>query len=229
MHFAIQAVLRALTVAGLGLGLILGSQPAQALQAGKDYVEIPPQPVETRSKVELIEFFWYRCPHCAHLEPELQSWLKKLPKNVQFKRQPAILNDGWVPLTRAYYALEALGLVDELHAEVFHAIHDQGIDLNDPDTFFEWAEGKGVDRKRMENAYNSFAVATKVARARQVARNYRLNGVPAFVVNGRYVTSAYITGGHPQLFAALDGLIAQEQQKLAKGRASPASPAAGIR
>lgn len=226
MHRVKHTISRALVLAGLGLGLALGAPAALALEAGKDYVEIPPQPVETRGKVEVIEFFWYRCPHCAHLEPELQAWLKKLPKNVQFKRQATALNDGWVPLTRAYYALEALGLVDKLHAQVFHAIHDQGIDLNDPDTFFEWAEGKGVERKRLEAAYNSFGVAAKVSRAKQVARGYRLNGVPAFVVNGRYVTSAYITGGHPQLFAALDGLIAQEQKKLAKGRATPA---AGIR
>lgn len=218
MYSMQHGIKRALAGVCLSLGLGLAALPALAVEAGKDYVEIPPQPVETRSKVEVIEFFWYRCPHCADLEHDLQAWVKKLPKNVQFKRQATALNDGWLPLTRAYYALEALGLVDRLHAEVFRAIHSQGIDLNDPDTFFEWAEGKGVDRKRLENAYKSFAVATKVARARQVARNYRLNGVPAFVVNGRYVTSAYITGGHPQLFAALDGLIAQEQKKLAKGR-----------
>lgn len=208
----------AATLAAVSLGLSLATTPALALEAGKDYVEIPPQPVETRSKVEVIEFFWYRCPHCAHLEAEVQDWVKKLPKDVQFKRQPAVLNDGWLPLTRAYYALEALGLVDKLHAEAFHAIHNQGIDLNDPDTFFEWAEGKGVDRKRLESAYKSFAVATKTARAKQLTRAYRLTGVPAFVVNGRYMTSAYITGGHPQLFAALNGLIAMQQQKLAKGR-----------
>lgn len=218
MYSMQHGIKRALAGVCLSLGLGLAALPALAVEAGKDYVEIPPQPVETRSKVEVIEFFWYRCPHCADLEHDLQAWVKKLPKNVQFKRQATALNDGWLPLTRAYYALEALGLVDRLHAEVFRAIHSQGIDLNDPDTFFEWAEGKGVDRKRLENAYKSFAVATKVARARQVARNYRLNGVPAFVVNGRYVSSAYITGGHPQLFAALDGLIAQEQKKLAKGR-----------
>jgi thiol:disulfide interchange protein DsbA len=216
MYTMQHGIKRALAGACLSLGLGLAALPALAVEAGKDYVEIPPQPVETRTKVEVIEFFWYRCPHCAQLEPDLQAWLKKLPRNVQFKRQPAALNDGWLPLTRAYFALEALGLVDKLHAQVFHAIHDQGIDLNDPDTFFEWAEGKGVNRKRLENAYKSFAVATKASRAKQVAQSYRLSGVPAFVVNGRYVTSAYITGGHPQLFAALDGLIAREQIKLAK-------------
>lgn len=211
---------RALAAALLAtsLGLSLAANPALALEAGKDYVDIPPQPVETRSKVEVIEFFWYRCSHCASLEPELNAWVKKLPKHVQFKRQPAVLNEGWQSLARAYYALESLDLVDRLHGEVFHAIHNQGIDLNDPDTFFEWAEGKGVDRKRLEAAYKSFAVATKTARAKQLSRGYRLTGVPAFVVNGRYMTSAYITGGHPQLFAALDALVAREQQKLAKAR-----------
>lgn len=209
-------LIRNLAAGCLALTLGWAASPALAIEAGKDYVEIPRQPVETRAKVEVLEFFWYRCPHCAHLEPELEAWVSKLPNYVQFKRVPAALNDGWLPLTRAYYALEAIGEVDRLHGEAFKAIHEQGIDLNDPDTFFEWAEGKGVNRKRLESAYKSFAVATKVARSKQVARMYKLTGVPALVVNGRYQTSAYLTGGHPQLFATLDALI--EKEKPARAR-----------
>lgn len=203
---------------GLALGVALATPASATVEPGRDYVEIPPQPVETRTKVEVKEFFWYRCPHCSQLEPDLEAWMKKLPKHVSFIRQPTVLGDSWLPLTRAYYALEALGLVDKLHGQVFHAIHTQGIDLNDPETFFQWAAGKGVDRKRLENAYKSFAVATKTARAKQVARDYKLDGVPALVVNGRYLTSVSHTGSHKALFETLDALIAQEQKKLPKGR-----------
>lgn len=188
---------------------------AQAAEWGKDYVEISPaQPVEVpRGKVEVIEFFWYRCPHCADLEPELEAWIKRQPAHVVVRRQPAVLNDGWLPLTRAYYALEAVGQLERLHAEVFKAIHRERIDLNDPNTFFDWAAARGVDRRKLAEAYNSFSVNAKAARAKQLSARYKITGVPAFVVNGKYQTSAYLTGGHKELFRVLDALIEQERGK----------------
>jgi len=202
------------TLLTLSTTLILGLiSPAQAAEWGKDYVEImPAQPVEVpRGKVEVIEFFWYRCPHCADLEPELENWIKRQPAYVVVRRQPAVLNDGWLPLTRAYYALEAVGQVERLHAEVFKSIHRERIDLNDPNTFFEWAAARGVDRKKLAEAYNSFSVSAKAARAKQLSARYKISGVPAFVVNGKYQTSAYLTGGHKELFKVLDELIEQER------------------
>lgn len=196
--------------------LTLGLLPAaQAAEWGKDYVEITPaQPVEApRGKVEVIEFFWYRCPHCADLEPELEAWIKRQPAHVVVRRQPAVLNDSWLPLTRAYYALEAVGQVERLHAEVFKAIHRERIDLNDPNTFFDWAAARGVDRKKLADAYNAFSVNAKAARAKQLSARYKITGVPAFVVNGKYQTSAYLTGGHKELFRVLDALIEQERGK----------------
>lgn len=188
--------------------------PAQAADWGKDYVELSPhQPVETKGKVEVLTFFWYRCPHCADLEPELEAWAKKLPGDVVLKRQPAVLSDSWLPLTRAYYALEALGLVDKLHAAAFRAIHQERIDLNNPDIFFDWAARQGVDRKKLANAYNSFAVNAKAARAKQMTSRYKITGVPALVINGKYQTSAYLTGGHKKLFETLDDLIAEVRNK----------------
>lgn len=188
---------------------------AQAAEWGKDYVEITPaQPVEApRGKVEVIEFFWYRCPHCADLEPELEAWIKRQPPHVVVRRQPAVLNDSWLPLTRAYYALEALGQLERLHAEVFKAIHRERIDLNDPNTFFDWAAARGVDRKKLAEAYNSFSVNAKAARAKQLSARYKITGVPAFVINGKFQTSAYLTGGHKELFKVLDALIEQERGK----------------
>jgi thiol:disulfide interchange protein DsbA len=201
-------------IAPLVLALMFASAPATALEWGKDYVEVPNQPTSAkRGQVEVLEFFWYRCPHCFHLEPELNAWLKKLPKNVVFKRVPGVLNDSWLPLTRAYYALEAVGLLDALHDDVFHAIHVQGMDLNPPNAFLDWAVTKGADRKKLADAYNSFAVDTKVMRAQQLTRAFRLSGVPGFVVNGKYSTSAYLTGGVPEMFKVLDGLIAMESKR----------------
>lgn len=199
--------------APLALFLLLASAPAAALDWGKDYVEVPAQPTSVkRGQVEVLEFFWYRCPHCFHLEPELNAWMKKLPKNVVFKRVPGVLNESWMPLTRAFYALEATGLLEKLHGDVFHAIHVEGLDLNPPGAFLDWAAKKGADRKKLAAAYDSFAVETKSMRAQQMTRAFKLSGVPAFVVNGKYSTSAYLTGGNPQTFKVLDELIEQESK-----------------
>lgn len=199
--------------APLALALLFASAPATALEWGKDYVEVPAQPTAVkRGQVEVQEFFWYKCPHCFHLEPELNAWKKNLPRNVVFKRVPGILSDDWVPLARAFYALQAVGLEEKLHGEVFHAIHVDHLDLDLPGAFLDWAAKKGADRKKLAEAYNSFAVETKVMRARQMTRSFNLNGVPAFVVDGKYSTSAYLTGGNPQTFKVLDELIAMESK-----------------
>jgi len=204
--------LMTLLALGLTLGLSLAAPAAHALEAGKDYdVLSPAQPVGVKKgQVEVLEFFWYRCPHCFHLEPELNTWAKKQPRNVVLKRVPAILNDSWAALARAYYALEAVDMSDKLHDDVFDAFHVKGMDLTPPETFFDWAVTKGVDRKKLANAYNSFAVNTKVMRAQQLTRDYKLSGVPAVAINGKFVTSAYMTGGEPELFKTMDALIAQE-------------------
>jgi thiol:disulfide interchange protein DsbA len=198
----------------LALGLSIATPNVQALEAGKDYAVLSPkQPTSVKKgQVEVLEFFWYRCPHCFDLEPELNAWAKKLPKNVVLKRVPAILNDSWAALARAYYALEAVGMSDKLHGDVFNAFHAQGMNLTPPETFFDWAVTKGVDRKKLASAYNSFAVDTKVMRAQQLTRDYKLTGVPAVAINGKFTTSAYMTGGHPELFKTMDALIAQERK-----------------
>jgi thiol:disulfide interchange protein DsbA len=203
----------------LALPLILSMPTARALDDGIDYALVsPPQRTDAKSsQVEVLEFFWYRCPHCYQIEPELNAWAKKLPKNVVLKRVPGILNDSWTPLARAYYALEALGVVDRLHVDVFKAIHSQGMDLNNPETFFDWAVTKGVDRQKLAAAYHSFGVNSKVMRAKQMTQAYKLSGVPAFAVNGKYTTSAYMTGSHAKLFEALNELINMElKTKLGK-------------
>jgi len=201
------------------LALLFASTPAFALEWGKDYLEVPAQPTTAkRGQVEVQEFFWYGCPHCFHLEPELNAWVKKLPKKVVFKRVPGVLNDGWMPLARAYYALEAVGLQEKLHAAVFRAIQVDHLDLNPPGAFLDWAAQQGADRRKLADAYDSFSVETKVKRAQQLTRDYKLDGVPSFVIDGKYTTSAYLTGGVPETFKVLDDLIAQQSRSAAKAK-----------
>jgi thiol:disulfide interchange protein DsbA len=205
---------RLFAILALAAALALPQQTL-AMEVGKDYLVISPvQSTDVKKgQVEVLEFFWYRCPHCFDLEPELNAWARKLPKGVVLRKVPGILNPSWAALARAYYALEAVGMLEKLHGEVFDAIHVKGMDLTPPEQFFDWAVTKGVDRKQIADAYNSFAVNTKVMRAQQLTNAYRLNGVPAFAVNGKFVTSAYLTGGTPSLFKTLDELIAKELQK----------------
>ncbi len=202
---------RLLSLFFLAAALALPAQ-VRAAEPGKDYLVISPTvPVDVKKgQVEVLEFFWYRCPHCFDLETELKAWSAKLPKGVVFRQVPGILNPNWANLARAYYAMEAIGVLDKLHEEVFDAIHVHGQDLNSPQRFLDWAAGKGVNRKLLADAYDSFAVNTKVMRAQQLTNAYRLNGVPAFAINGKFVTSASLTGGNASLFKTLDALIARE-------------------
>lgn len=184
-----------------------------AAQAGKDYAVITPtQPTESRGKVEVIEFFAYTCPHCFDLEPELSAWARKLPKNVVLKRQPVVFSDSWEPMARAYFALEALGLLDKLHADVFNALHVEDQKLTEAETFFDWGAKYGIDRAALKAAYQSFTVSAKVARAKQLQRAYKLTGVPSITVNGKYLTTASMTGGNAQTLAVVDALIRKESK-----------------
>ncbi|MBI5330727.1 MAG: thiol:disulfide interchange protein DsbA/DsbL [Betaproteobacteria bacterium] len=206
--------MRTLFALVLALPLAFAAAPVAALQPGVDYqILATPQPKSVKhGQIEITEFFWYKCPHCFNLEPDLNEWRRKLGKDVVFKRVPGILNESWSSLARAYYALEAIGQLEKLHVDVFEAIHVKGMDLNPPEAFFDWAVTQGVDRKKLAEAYHSFSVNGQTMRAAQMSRDYKLSGVPAFAVNGKYVTSAYMTGGHPQLFKALDELIAMERK-----------------
>ena len=161
--------------------------------AGQDYLLInPPQPTDSGKKVEMIEFFWYGCPHCNALQPALHKWLAKKPSDVLYRRVPAVLGNSWVPLTQAFYTFEALGLTDNLHDDVFAAIHKDKIKLYDPKTLFDWVEKRGVDRKKFMDTYNSFGVRSRVQRAIEMSRDYDISGTPAIVIDGRYLTAPYL-------------------------------------
>jgi thiol:disulfide interchange protein DsbA len=189
------------------LALCAGGASAELVE-GKNYDRIKnPQPTETGNKIEVIEFFSYGCPHCAELEPYLEGWLAKLPPDVAFRRVPVFFQTAWVPLGKVYYTLDALGEERKLSPDVFKAIHGQGVALSDDKKFFDWAASKGLDRKKVEDVYNSFAINGKQSRAKQQAQQYNIQSVPTVVVDGRFITGSERVGTHAQLPAAIEELV----------------------
>ena len=175
---------------------------------GHDYTPLKnAQPVATGKKVEVLEFFWYRCPHCFQLEPSLNTWLKTLPKDAQVRRVPAVFRDDWMPGAKLYYTLEQMNLLDSLHAKVFDAYHVANINLNDPAVLGGWIAKQGVDRKKFEGVYNSFSTQSKATQGARLATTYAITGVPVFIIDGKYTTSMSLTGSEARLFEVLDQLI----------------------
>ena len=169
---------------------------AQAPVKDKEYAMVePPQPTNSGAKVEVLEFFFYGCPHCYNLQPALMSWAKTMPKDVEYRRVPTIFRDSWVPMARAFYAMEAAGVLEMLHHDLFIAIHEQHNEklIGDKTAFLDWAANKGADRKKLEDAYDSFAVQTKTQRAVQMTKLYGITGTPSIVVDGKYLTAPGMT------------------------------------
>lgn len=196
-------------------GLAAFSAASAQFVAGKDYLLInPPQPTSTGGKVEVLEFFWYGCPHCDALQAPLGEWLKNKPADIEFRRVPAVLGQSWIPLTQTFFTLEAMGLTDKLHHEVFSAIHREKIKLQDPNALFDWVAKRGVDRKQFMDTYNSFGVRSRVQRAIDMTRNYDIPGTPAIVVDGRYLTAPHLglargdVLSYERYFKILDHVIA---------------------
>lgn len=229
----------ALLGATAGSALWAQTPAAAGLVPGRDFQLIEPlAPVDAATgKIEVVEFFWYSCPHCNAFEPLLQEWVKKLPKDVAFRRVPVAFRDDFVPQQRLYYALEAMGLVDKLHALVFQTIHGPGshvtmaqatgqgpVQRNKLSTaamIGPWIASQGVNEAQFMEHYNSFAVAAKCRRAAQLQDAYRIDGVPSMGVAGRFMTDgvmapAYVespdgrrTSSMHRALQVVDALVAQ--------------------
>lgn len=159
--------------------------------AAQRYVELkPPQPTEAGGKIEVVEFFWYGCIHCYNLEPKLDAWLKTLPKDVQFRRVPAVLSDRWGHDATIFYAFEAMGLLDKLHRPFFEAIHVNRLRTDNAASLNGWLEKQGLDPKKVNEVARSFGVQSKVKRAIRLTADYRIEGTPAMAVHGRYTVPA---------------------------------------
>lgn len=206
-------------LSGMLLALACFAQGAPV--EGTDYTELkPPQAVETAGKVEVIEFFWYRCPHCYALEPELEAWVKRLPRDVQFRRVPGILNEDWAIDARIFYSLEAIGEVERVHRQLFDAIHKQGGVREHGDAYAKWVADwlakQKVDMAKYDAAFHSFSVESKLRRAAQMAVAYRLEGVPTIAVQGRYLVLANTS--QKAMLANTDALVAEARKQIPKSK-----------
>jgi len=192
---------------------------ALEIDEGIDYrVVAQPMRAEDGDDVEVLELFWYGCPHCYHLEPKIKQWLAGKPDGVSFRRLPAAASPRWVPHAKAYYAAEMLGVLDKLHEPLFKAMHEEKRKIYTEDQIIAFAKEQGIDADAFRNAYDSFPVDMQVRKAADLAQRYNIDGVPAIVVNGKYVTSATQTGSRDRMFAVIDHLIAKEKENASQAK-----------
>jgi protein dithiol oxidoreductase (disulfide-forming) len=213
------AVATSLLVLALGAFAQAPKQPYAVLS--------PAQPSEGGGKIEVIEFFWYGCPHCYSLEADVNAWLKKAPKDVVFKRVPATPNEQWAQSAALYYTLEAMGLLDQYHARVFDAFHKENKNLGNKRIREEWLKANGIDVAKYNEVEKSFSVATRMQRAKQMTVNYKVDGVPRIFVDGKYYTAAEFAGSNSRIFAVVDQLV--EMARKEKSAATPGAPAVAQR
>jgi thiol:disulfide interchange protein DsbA len=209
------------SLAGTGLGalattLLAGPALAQggAPVEGKQYTKVePPVPPIVPGKIEVIEFFSYACPHCNAFEPTVSAWSKKLPADVAFHRVPVPFLMNAENLMRTYYSLETLGQVDAMNPKVFAAIHVDRNYLEKPADIAALMAKNGIDAAKFTSVFNSFSVATSVARAKKLMAAYKIDGVPTLTVQGRYATSPGQAGGFEQATAVVDYLVQRSRGK----------------
>jgi len=192
---------------------------------GIDYKRIAnPQPTVSADKIEVLELFWYGCPHCYHLEPQLAAWRETKPDDVEFVRMPAVLGPDWELLARAYYTMELLGVEEPVHKALFEHIHKQRKPIRTVADVKAVFVEHGVSEQDFDRTFQSFAVITKTNRARQARALYGLTGVPVLVVNGKYLTSAQMAGGNKEMLQVVDFLVEQERGAAPAAAAAPARP-----
>jgi thiol:disulfide interchange protein DsbA len=211
-QFSAALVGTGLGAAGLGL---MGPAAAQGGPVeGTHYVKLSqPVPTPGGGKVEVIEFFWYGCPHCNAFEPTLDAWAKRLPADVAFRRVPVAFRDEpFGAHQRIYYALEAMGQLEAVHRKVFYAIHNERARLDKPADIAAFMKKNGLDDAKFLDVYNSFSVQTKCRQAKQLSEAYKIDGVPAIGVQGRYYTSVGLAGSPDRALAVTDFLIQQARK-----------------
>ncbi len=192
----------------------LSALPAKAqwaFKAGKDYAVLE-RPVPTDAgpgKVELLEFFWYSCPHCNKFEPTFAQWVKDAPKDVTVRRVPIAFREDFAPQQRLFYTLEAMDLLGNLHGKVFHAVHEERLPLNTEATILAWVEKQGVDKAKFSDIFKSFAVTSKIKKAVQLQNDFRIEGVPSLGIAGRFYTDGGLAGSMERALKVAESLIAQ--------------------
>ena len=201
--------------------LIISANVMADPQAGTDFNQtVQAIPTDNPAKIEVTELFWYGCPHCYAMEPLLAAWVKKLPQDVYFKRVPGLPQPAWAPMAKAYYAMETLGITEKLHSKLFEAIHKQrALKPDDERAAIDWmTKESGLDRKKVEEAFNSFSSNAKLNRAAQVFRASGATGVPALIIDGKTITSSSMVGGNEEALKVADYLIYQARAEKKAGK-----------
>ena len=185
---------------------------AEEYKEGVHYKKLPQAVTTTSDKIEVLEFFWYGCPHCYSFEPYVKSWKKALPENVTFARVPAIFRPDWEIQARTYYALSNMGLIETVHGKIFEEVHKNKKRLNTLELMTAFVEKNGVDRKKFLEEYKSFGVDGLVRKAKKKQSEYKIQGVPGVVVNGKYLVSGSMAGSYDNMVKIMDHLIALESK-----------------
>lgn len=173
------------------------------------------QPVRTGGRIEVLEIFWYGCPHCYALEPYLKKWLKNKPEFVEFVQLPAVLNRSWAFDARVFYTFVALGLMDELHEAYFDAIHQDRRRMKNVEQVASWAQEQGIDPKLILDTFNSFGVDSMLANATQMSGRYEADGVPTIIIDGKYRTTVSLAGGHNEIIDLINYLAQRAKSERA--------------
>lgn len=188
---------------------VLAQQAAP--KEGKEYLRLSkPAPTEAPAgKVEVVEFFWYSCPHCNAFEPTFAAWKNKAPANVVVRRVPVAFNASFLPQQKLFFALQTMPNFDAMHVKVFHAIHVERNKLANDEAIFEWVGKQGVDVAKFKEAYNSFNVSSQVRKAAALQQAYDVEGVPSMGVAGRYYTDGPRAGSMANVLSVVEHLVAQ--------------------
>jgi thiol:disulfide interchange protein DsbA len=210
-------------LAAAAFAAIALAHPLASAQSVGAFLEInPPIGTDAKGKIEVVEFFWYECPHCYSLEPYLEAWLKKLPKDVEFRRVPAIWNQQMAISARVFYALEAIGELDRLHKPLFDAIHKDRLRITNERQLLDWLERQKVDVSKFSAAASSFAVESRLKRGLELWQASKADGVPAMMVNGRFLVLAGAGNTEQRMIATTDALVAAARKELAATAPKPA-------
>ncbi|WP_024930183.1 thiol:disulfide interchange protein DsbA/DsbL [Methylophilus sp. OH31] len=209
----------------LSLMLWAGFTATSALadpQMGEQFDQVAQQiTTDQPAKIEVMELFWYGCPHCYHMEQPLQAWVKKLPADVYFKRIPALPNANWAPLAKTYFAMQELGVLEKLHSQLFDAIHKSKAlsPQSDEAAVIDWViKQGGLDKIKVEKAFKSFAVNMQMNKAMQTFRASGATGVPALIIDGKFITGSSMAGGNEAALQTADFIIQNVRKDRAAGK-----------
>ena len=196
--------------------LLTGPLAAAEYSEGKQYLRLAkPQPTSVPGKIEVVELFWYGCPHCYELEPHIQRWLESKPDDVVFVRLPAVLGPRWELLGKAFYTAELLGVADTIHPALFEALHEKKQKITNEAAVQDFFVNHGVTAEDFRNSFNSFAVSVKMNNAKAMTRRYAITGVPTVIVNGKFSTGGRQAGGNAGIIKVVDYLVARERDGMA--------------